>query len=249
MTTLHAIWSAPFRLGLYDLFLPINFDASIRTAFDALQLPPDAHLLDVGCGSGRLIVHAAAWLRAGGRYTGVDIAAGGLSYGERRARMLDVADRVTLRAGDMRVLSSALTGPYDAAIVHFSSYTLAVEAERQRAVAEIGRLLRPGARLSIVVPSETYAAKPLVEDAQREETLQGNGHPYRRALRQRVIYPLLERATRRHVESRLDDGTFHRYSEGELTAHLREGGFDLEQLERHYGVESYRALAVRRAHT
>jgi ubiquinone/menaquinone biosynthesis C-methylase UbiE len=240
------MWSAPFRLGLYDLFLPVNFDRSIRAAFEALDLEPSAHLLDVGCGSGRILVHAAPWLRTG-RYTGIDIAPGGLAYASRRARALGIEERVSLHQGDMRSLSTVVAGPFDAAVIHFAVYTLSSEADRRQVVTEVSKVIRSGGKLAFVVPSETYAAKALVDDAQREEAQRGDASPYARALRRHLIYPLLELATRKHVERRLDDGTFHRYTEPELRDHVEGSGFSLERVERIRGVESYRAIACREA--
>ncbi len=36
-------------------------------------LKPDATVVDLGCGTGRLAVHAIPWLKTGGRYIGIDV--------------------------------------------------------------------------------------------------------------------------------------------------------------------------------
>lgn len=239
------MWSVPFRIGAYDFFIPFNFDQSLKATFDALSPAPAEHVLDVGCGSGRALLHARDWLRRGGRLTGIDIAEGGLAFAKRRAASLGVDARVSLVQGDMRELSTVLDGSFDAAMVHFAIYTLSSEADRRLTIEEIARVLRPGGRLSITVPSEGYRARPLIEDARAWERRRDDISTPTRLFRQWVLYSIMEVATRRHVESKLDLDVFHRYTKEELHSHLSGAGFEDVRIEEHHGVESYRAVAVR----
>lgn len=239
------MWSVPFRIGAYDFFIPFNFDQSLKATFDALAPAPTEHVLDVGCGSGRSLLHARDWLRRGGRLTGIDIAEGGLAFAKRRAASLGVEPQVTLVQGDMRELATTLQSSYDAAMVHFAIYTLSSEADRKATIDQIARVLRPGGRLAITVPSEGYRARPLIEDARVRERHRDDISTPTRWFRQWVLYSIMEVATRRHVESKLDLDIFHRYSRAELEEHLRAAGFEDIRIEQHHGVESYRAMAVR----
>lgn len=46
-------------------------------------LKPDATLVDLGCGTGRLAVHVVPWLKTGPRYVGIDISKTMLAHARR----------------------------------------------------------------------------------------------------------------------------------------------------------------------
>lgn len=73
-----------------------------------LQLAPGQRLLDVGCGWGALVVHAAA--EYGVTATGVTLSGEQAAEAERRAKELGVEDRVRIVHGDYRDVS----GRFDA---------------------------------------------------------------------------------------------------------------------------------------
>jgi SAM-dependent methyltransferase len=121
--------------------------AAEAQALAAAQLsacPPGGDLLDVPCGFGR---HSLPLARAGYRVTGVD----------RAQPLLDEAAR---RAGgerwpkfvraDYRDLPFA-DASFDAALNLFSSLGYLGDEEDTRALAEIGRVLRPDGRLVIEI--------------------------------------------------------------------------------------------------
>ena len=127
--------------------------------------PEGGELLDVPCGFGR---HSVPLARAGYRVTGVD----------RSAALLDEARR---RAGgerwpkcvpaDYRELPFA-DASFDGALNLFSSLGYLGDEEDTRALAEIGRVLRPGARLVL----ELMHRDRLVRDfAEQDWRLLGEG--------------------------------------------------------------------------
>lgn len=239
-------WAWGFRLGLFDLFMPINYDQSLQRAFEILQPAPDARIVDAGSGSGRLVVHAGGWLAAGGQLTCVDVDKGGLVFSAKRATAMGVADRVSHHQHDLRTLASAGLAPFDGAISHFSVYCLSSDQDRQLAVAQIAAVLRPGARLVIAVPSEGYEAHRLIADACRVERSRTDAPRWKRSLRTRVIYPITEIATGR-LQKAMEQGRFHRYSERELETHLRTAGFSHIDISATYGGCGYVATAERTA--
>jgi ubiquinone/menaquinone biosynthesis C-methylase UbiE len=239
------MWNDSFRIGAYDLLLPINFDRSIAATFDALAPGPNDHILDVGCGTGRTLLHARDWLRAGGRWTGFDIADGGLEFASRRGASLGVESRIKLVCGDMRSIASLLPGGYDGVMVHFAVFTMAAEADRRATIAQIARVLRPGGRLAITVPSETYRARRLISHARALESTRDDISSLSRWFRQWILYSFMEIATRRQIETKFDSGVFHRYTQSEIEEHLAAAGFQNIVVQRLQGVESYRAVANR----
>ncbi|PYC87543.1 SAM-dependent methyltransferase [Streptomyces tateyamensis] len=106
-----------------------------------LGLRPEMRLLDVGCGWGSLVLHAAQ--HHGVRAVGVSISAEQVALARERVEQAGLADRVEIRLQDYREVQD---GPYDAV----SSVGMAehVGEEQYRVYAEgLHALLAPGGRL------------------------------------------------------------------------------------------------------
>jgi ubiquinone/menaquinone biosynthesis C-methylase UbiE len=116
---------------------------------DAVDWSTVSTVLDVGCGRGLLLVGAALRLPPGARGVGIDLWQGA-DLGDNRASatienavLAGVRDRVAVITADMRAL------PLPAASVDAMMSSLAIhnvpdEAGRDRAIAEIARVLKPG---------------------------------------------------------------------------------------------------------
>jgi ubiquinone/menaquinone biosynthesis C-methylase UbiE len=102
--------------------------------------PPDGELLDVPCGFGRHSIPLAA---AGYRVVGADRSQALLAEAQRRG-----GDGVRFVHADYRELPFA-DASFDAALNLYTSIGFLGDEEDTRALAEIGRVLRPGARLVI----------------------------------------------------------------------------------------------------
>ncbi|GAA1966203.1 SAM-dependent methyltransferase [Kitasatospora viridis] len=106
-----------------------------------LGLRPGQRLLDVGCGWGSLVLHAAE--HYGVRAVGVSISAEQVALARQRVEAAGLADRVEIRLQDYREIPD---GPYDA----ISSVGMAehVGSAQYRVYAEgLYGLLAPGGRL------------------------------------------------------------------------------------------------------
>ena len=106
--------------------------------------PEGGDLLDVPCGFGR---HSIPMARAGYRVTGVDRSEALLAEGRRRAGH---ARWPKLVRADYRDLPFA-DASFDAGVNLFSSLGYLGDEEDTKALAEIGRVLRPDARLVIEI--------------------------------------------------------------------------------------------------
>lgn len=120
---------------------------------DRIAWRGDETVLDVGCGRGLLLVAAARRVPRGAAI-GIDIwQKSDLSSNEpdvplRNAALEGVADRVTVKTADMRSV------PLDAASVDVvvsraAIHNLPTAADREAAIREIARVMRPGARAII----------------------------------------------------------------------------------------------------
>jgi len=115
--------------------------------FRALDLAPGRNALEVACGSGGVTCRMA--METGARCTGVDIAATGIEAARRRARTLDLEDRVAFE-----VVDAAAPLPYEDASFDAIFCNDAINHLPRRAdvLADWHRLLRPGGRLLFTDP-------------------------------------------------------------------------------------------------
>jgi ubiquinone/menaquinone biosynthesis C-methylase UbiE len=118
-------------------------DAQAQAAARLAACPPGGELLDVPCGYGR---HAIALARAGYRVVGVDRSRTLLAEARRRAG----DGSPTLVEADYRELPFE-DESFDAALNLFTSLGFLGDDEDARALAEIRRVLRPGARLVVEI--------------------------------------------------------------------------------------------------
>ncbi|CAN5240115.1 class I SAM-dependent methyltransferase [soil metagenome] len=118
---------------------------------DGLELRGDELVLDVGCGRGLLLIGAAKRLTTG-KAVGVDIwntkdLSGNRPEATRENARLDgVAIRVEVKDGDARQLPFA-DGAFDVVVTKDALHNIGYAAERDTAVRELARVLKPGGRV------------------------------------------------------------------------------------------------------
>lgn len=126
----------------------------IRRMIGAMQLRGDEQLLDVGCGRGMLLLEAARRLPRG-RATGIDLwstrdqSGNAAAATARNAELAGVAGRVRIDTGDMRQLPYA-DASFDAVVSSLAIHNLPTDTDREQAVREIARVLKPGGRVALL---------------------------------------------------------------------------------------------------
>ncbi|MEV0603001.1 cyclopropane-fatty-acyl-phospholipid synthase family protein [Streptomyces sp. NPDC050315] len=119
-----------------------------------LDLKEDERLLDVGCGWGSMVLHAAE--HYGVRAVGVTLSEEQAAYARKRVADAGLADRIEIRVQDYRLVKD---GPYDA----ISSIGMAEHVGRARYAeyaADLYHLLKPGGRLL----NHQIARRPLADE-------------------------------------------------------------------------------------
>jgi cyclopropane-fatty-acyl-phospholipid synthase len=174
-----------------------------------LDLQPGMRLLDVGCGWGGMVLHAAA--EHGVRAVGVTISQRQADLAKKRAADMGLADLVEIRLQDYRDVDD---GPYDAvsSIGMFEHVGLERLHEYFR---NLHSLLRPEGRL--LNHAIGRPAKP--GDGRR---LPAPHRPRRRTFINRFVFP---------------DGELHEV--GTVVSAMQQDGFEvrhLESLREHYGL-------------
>jgi arsenite methyltransferase len=144
---IQAVWASPIGSFLYDnaQALTRRFIAAWQLPVDWLNIPPGGTALDVGCGPGSVTAQLARAAGPDGLALGVDIsepmlaravnAAAGAQVGFLRAD----AQRLPLRDHSV-----------DAAV---SIAVLQLIPDPAATLSEIARVLRPGGRLAVMVPT------------------------------------------------------------------------------------------------
>ena len=121
---------------------------------DGLDLRGEETVLDLGCGRGAVLVAAAKRLTSG-RAVGVDVWSATDQSGNSPATTLTnaqsegVADRLRVVTGDATALPFC-DGAFDVVVSSMALHNIEDSTRRAVALAEVARVLRPGARLAIV---------------------------------------------------------------------------------------------------
>jgi arsenite methyltransferase len=111
----------------------------------------DEQVLDVGCGHGLMLLAAAKWLR-GGKAVGIDLwqnedQAGNCREATWQNAILEgVNDRVELKDGDARKLPFP-DGSFDVVLSSWALHNIYNKTERDEALRQMVRVLKPGGRL------------------------------------------------------------------------------------------------------
>lgn len=152
---IQAAWASPIGSLLYDNAQALS--RRLLTAWqhpvDWLSIPPGGTALDVGSGPGNVTASLARAAGPDGLALGVDISEPMLARAVRAEAGLQVG---FLRADAQRL--PLRDGTVDAAV---SIAVLQLIPEPAKALAEIARVLRPGGRLAIMVPTAGRAARYL----------------------------------------------------------------------------------------
>ncbi len=133
---------------LHDPDLARNYDASLAGSslfsldldFVQRHCPQPGRLVDLGCGTGRLLIPLA---RQGYRVVGVDLSEPMLTVAAAKAHAAGVA--IDLLRGNLTQLDTLADQSFDHAACLFSTLGMVLGAENRRtAIAQVRRLLRPG---------------------------------------------------------------------------------------------------------
>jgi ubiquinone/menaquinone biosynthesis C-methylase UbiE len=124
------------RQNLQSAIYQSRRDSAI-TFFGSLQLPPDAEILEVGCGAGVLATEVA---RGGYRVRSIDSAPVMLEMTRQRAAEAGVADRVIVEPGDIHNLAF----PDGSLDVVFALGVMPWVPALPKPLAEVHRVLKPG---------------------------------------------------------------------------------------------------------
>jgi ubiquinone/menaquinone biosynthesis C-methylase UbiE len=134
--------ACPYGLR-FSLELPRPFVTRSRLG-EILSPKPGERVLEVGPGTGYYSLHAARWLEPDGTLEVLDIQQEMLDHTMRRAQALGISN-IVLTRGDAQMLPYP-DGRFDAA---YLVATLGEVSDKDRALHELRRVLKPGGRLVV----------------------------------------------------------------------------------------------------
>jgi ubiquinone/menaquinone biosynthesis C-methylase UbiE len=145
-----------YDAGLADSSL-FHLDLAFFDEFALPALPQPGspgRLLDLGCGTGRLLLHAA---RRSYWCVGVDLSREMLAVATEKARLAGV--EINLLQASIVELEALADGSFDCAACLFSTLGMVMGADnRAQVLAHVNRLLRPGGRLVLHVHNRWFNA-------------------------------------------------------------------------------------------
>jgi SAM-dependent methyltransferase len=124
-----------------EFFIPALFQEWPPRVAAAAQIGPGQRVLDVACGTGILARHVAPLVGPSGSVVGLDINEGMLDVARRKA------PEIEWKQGRAEELPFA-EGSFDAVV---SQFALMFFEDRQGAIREMLRVLKPGGRLAVAV--------------------------------------------------------------------------------------------------
>lgn len=211
--------------GLWDYMtnpdLAENYDASLAETpllrvdveFCEQVFTEPGRLIDLGCGTGRLLIHFA---RQGFDCTGVDLSEAMLSVARRKVMAEQLS--VELIRANLVELDAIPTGAFDYAACLFSTLGMLRGRDRRRQfLGHVHRILKPGGRFVVHVHNRGFQLW----------TQGGVGWTLKQLGRRLVGKEVGDRTMpQKYGGAEL---TLHHFTRGELLRDLREVGFKLDR--------------------
>ena len=174
LAVLCAIGLGFLAVGLYMRWSSRTGKLRLRDQLlDLVEFKGEEKVLDAGCGRGLMVIGAAKRLKTG-KATGVDVwdatvlSGNSSDAAKLNAKLEGVADKVRFETGDIRKLVYP-EKTYDVGMSAFAIHNFGDRENRDKAVRELWRVLKPGGRLLIADSSHVNEYASVLREAGAED--------------------------------------------------------------------------------
>jgi len=162
-----------------DYYTPISlwlYDEAVGNMLKYMEVPPGETVLDAGCGPG---VHSIRVAKAGFKVFAVDISGAMLRHARERANDAGVSEKIEFHQKDLTCLDFP-----DESFGYVFSWGVVIHIrEAEKALNELGRIVKPGGKLALYLTNKTaldhkleaFARFFLRKPLEREQLALGEG--------------------------------------------------------------------------
>jgi SAM-dependent methyltransferase len=234
-------WNIAFRTGMYDFLMMSSYDHSLKTIANSAKIEEGWKVMDVGCGSGRLLFHLSNKLKdTGSQWTGLELTPGGISACKYRIRNMGLEDIANVLPANMCQPLPLDNDSMDVAIAHFSMYVIPDRNKRIEAFKNIASALKEGGRVYLAAPGKNYNAKDQVNSSIAIDKENAEMSGLKRGLN-KLLFSTFGYWSEKAITKRIQDGVWSSFSKEELESEAREAGLKLEWVKGVYGETSLMA--------
>lgn len=129
---------------------------------EKLGIKPGHNVLDIGCGTGRLTLHVAGIVGSNGKVVGIDPSGQRIEIARRKLRYAPF-DNISFEAGNSNDLHNFKNGSFDIVYLNIVLHWI---HDKEDALAQIYRVLKPGGRLGITTGNKDkpYTVKSIMNE-------------------------------------------------------------------------------------
>jgi SAM-dependent methyltransferase len=200
--------------------------------------PKSFHILDIGSGSGLVLRHINAIAKNPFNYLGTDLNPEGLEILKKRAKNLNILDRVETLSADCSIQNTDWKSKFDQVFSNFCLYTINDRQTRLSALKNIAYYLKPNGTFHIALPSDNYGANKIAIQCLIDE-LSDSQNLLLKFVRTIFLVPYQWFFVLRPIEKRVNNGDFVRFSQNQIEAEFSAAGLEINEIIIDYGGSGF----------
>jgi ubiquinone/menaquinone biosynthesis C-methylase UbiE len=238
-------WNVTFKTGLYDLLLLSSYDMSLKTTADSANIKDKSNILDVGCGSGRMLLHINNKLiDTDSKWTGLELTSGGIASCKQKIKKFKLEEYAKVISADMISALPIEDESIDIAFAHFSIYVIRGREKRVQALMNIAKTLKRNGTVFMVSPATNYNAKDQVRSSISIDA-QNSDISAIRKFSNKLVYSTLGYYCEIIIAKKIHNGPWRSFTKEEITSEANDAGLKIKWSKSVYGDTSHLVALVK----